>query len=265
MSLFLTQIDISLIVLMASTERTPEEEVHITRPSWSKPEVKRLGKDDFFKENIKFRWVGRKCLLGIDNQGHCCCCWAFTSTEAITAAYALKNKREIVSLSKQQLIDCMYTKYKKPSYFADLGEKECFPCSYNKAYKFAMDYGITLETKYPFMEERGKCECQTEMGVYMGPTEHEIAQVRQKKTEGQVVGKHAIKPSASSTKCFFYSLMKNAQLRKALPCNRTPNLPVHLNGDDKRKCKRLVERRRKGNGGFRLRELMFQTRDSSPI
>lgn len=50
MSLFLTQIDISLIVLMASTERTPEEEVHITRPSWSKPEVKRLGKDDFFKE-----------------------------------------------------------------------------------------------------------------------------------------------------------------------------------------------------------------------
>nr|XP_025885793.1 cysteine proteinase 5 [Solanum lycopersicum] len=192
MSLFLTQIDISLIVLMASTERTPEEEVHITRPSWSKPEVKRLGKDDFFKENIKFRWVGRKCLLGIDNQGHCCtylsvfffysitsfkyeliitnssslcegCCWAFTSTEAITAAYALKNKREIVSLSKQQLIDCMYTKYKKPSYFADLGEKECFPCSYNKAYKFAMDYGITLETKYPFMEERGKCECQTEM------------------------------------------------------------------------------------------------------
>uniref|UniRef100_M0ZU85 Jumonji domain protein n=1 Tax=Solanum tuberosum TaxID=4113 RepID=M0ZU85_SOLTU len=177
------------------------------------------------------------------------CCWAFTSTEAITAAYALKNKREIVPLSKQQLIDCMYTKYKKPSYFADLGEKECFPCSYNKAYKFAMDYGITVETKYPFMEERGKCECQSEMriikingfqrvselikeleekaiekldekeiieklirqqpitcaalhvpslqlhrgkGVYMGPTENEIAQVRQKETEGQVVGKHAM-------------------------------------------------------------------------
>ncbi|KAK6794773.1 hypothetical protein RDI58_008226 [Solanum bulbocastanum] len=76
-------------VSMASTlptQRMPEEELHITRPSWSKPEVKRLGKDNFFKENIKFRWVGRKCLLEIDNQGHCCCCWAFTSTEAITAA-----------------------------------------------------------------------------------------------------------------------------------------------------------------------------------
>lgn len=221
MSLFLTQIDISLIVLMASTERTPEEEVHITRPSWSKPEVKRLGKDDFFKEvhdidelidvflnlfklladlDIVFQilrilnfdgWeenvflgliikvivvrifqffffysiTSFKYELIITNSSSSCegCCWAFTSTEAITAAYALKNKREIVSLSKQQLIDCMYTKYKKPSYFADLGEKECFPCSYNKAYKFAMDYGITLETKYPFMEERGKCECQTEI------------------------------------------------------------------------------------------------------
>ncbi|KAH0690022.1 hypothetical protein KY289_017380 [Solanum tuberosum] len=170
----------------SSTERMPEEEVHITRPSWSKPEVKRLGKDNFFKEeeNVFLESIIKAIVVR--------CCWAFTSTEAITAAYALKNKREIVSLSKQQLIDCMYTKYKKPSYFADLGEKECFPCSYNKAYKFVMDYGITVETKYPFMEERGKCECQSEMGVYMGPTENEIAQVKQKETEGQVVGKHAM-------------------------------------------------------------------------
>ncbi|XP_049394500.1 ervatamin-B-like [Solanum stenotomum] len=153
------------------------------------------------------------------------CCWAF----AITAAYALKNKREIVSLSKQQLIDCMYTKYKKASYFADLGEKECFSCSYNKAYKFAMDYGITRIIKIngfqrvseliKELEEKAKeklhekeiieklirqqpitcaalhvpsLQLHRGKGVYMGPTENEIAQVRQKETEGQVVGKHAM-------------------------------------------------------------------------
>ncbi|KAG5617464.1 hypothetical protein H5410_017288 [Solanum commersonii] len=49
--------------------------------------------------------------------------------------------------------------------------------------------------------------------------------------------------------------------RKALPCNRKPNLCAHLNGDGKIFCKRLEERRRKGKGGFRPRELIFQTRD----
>ncbi|KAK4734859.1 hypothetical protein R3W88_009120 [Solanum pinnatisectum] len=111
-----------------------------------------------------------------------------------------------------------------------------------------MDYGITVETKYPYMEEgvnvnanlvikingfQRVSELIKELeekakekldekeiieklipqqpitcaalyvpslqptswkgeGVYMGPTENEIAQVRQKETEGQVVGKHAM-------------------------------------------------------------------------
>ncbi|WMV44045.1 hypothetical protein MTR67_037430 [Solanum verrucosum] len=85
------------------------------------------------------------------------CCWAFASTEAIAAAHAFKNK-ETIPLSKQQLVDCIFTRYKKPSWFADLGPKQCFPLSCTKAYEFATDFGIVEETQYPFTEQRGDCK-----------------------------------------------------------------------------------------------------------
>ncbi|XP_015162581.1 ervatamin-B-like [Solanum tuberosum] len=136
----------------------PEERLSIPgRPSCSKPEDEHLAEDLFFKANIGFTLVGKQCLLGVDHQGHCSCCWAFASTEAITAAHAFKNK-ETIPLSKQQLIDCIFTHYKKPSWFADLGPKQCFPSSCTKAYEFATDFGIVEETQYPFTEQRGDCK-----------------------------------------------------------------------------------------------------------
>ncbi|KAH0685138.1 hypothetical protein KY289_016403 [Solanum tuberosum] len=144
---------------IVSTEKMPEERLSIPgRPSYSEPEDEQLGNDSFFIKNIKFTWVGKKFLLGVDDQGNCCCCWAFCSTEAITVAY-LKKKKKLIMLSKQQLINCMYTFYEKPDWFADLEKKECYPCSYNKAYTFAKDRGIVAETMYPFTEQRGECEC----------------------------------------------------------------------------------------------------------
>ncbi|KAK4374402.1 hypothetical protein RND71_005079 [Anisodus tanguticus] len=98
----------------------------------------------------------------------------------------------------------MYTKNEKPSSFADLGESECFPYSYNKAYKFVMDYGITVETKYPFMD-RGVNR------VYMGPTEDENAEVRKKLSEGEEVGKHAMLiVGYGEEKGVEFSLVKNS-------------------------------------------------------
>ncbi|XP_049378392.1 uncharacterized protein LOC125843225 [Solanum stenotomum] len=165
-----------------STGKMPEERLSIPgRPSCSKPEDEHLVEDLFFKTNIRFTLVGKQCLLGVDHQGHCCrcnffifsftwfhylwvfllrstaCCWAFASTEAITAAHAFKNK-ETIPLSKQQLVDCIFIHYKKPSWFADLGPKQCFPSSCTKAYEFATDFGIVEETQYPFTEQRGDCK-----------------------------------------------------------------------------------------------------------
>ncbi|XP_070049922.1 uncharacterized protein [Nicotiana tomentosiformis] len=110
---------------------------------------------------IEFSWMGKDCLLEVDDQGHCCCCWAFAATKAITAAHAHING-EIVPLSKQHLLDCMYTHYNKPTWFEYLEENECFPCSYAKAYTFARDHGIVKEVKYPFTEQRSECHGPSE-------------------------------------------------------------------------------------------------------
>ncbi|KAG5617465.1 hypothetical protein H5410_017289 [Solanum commersonii] len=120
----------------SSTERMPEEEVHITRPSWSKPEVKRLGKDNFFKERIiKINGFQRVSELIKELEEK--------------AKEKLHEKEIIEKLIRQQPITC------------------------------AALHVPSLQL------HRGK-------GVYMGPTENEIAQVKQKETEGQVVGKHAM-------------------------------------------------------------------------
>lgn len=92
------------------------------------------------------------------------CYWAFCSTEAITVAY-LKKKKKLITLSKQQLINCMYNFYEKPKWFGKLKKNECYPCSYNKAYIFAKDLGIVAETRYPFTEQRGECECPSSKEV----------------------------------------------------------------------------------------------------
>ncbi|XP_049410320.1 probable cysteine protease RD21B [Solanum stenotomum] len=58
----------------------------LTEPRVSVPEDPAIAQLSFFRK-VKFTWVGKNCLLGVDNQGKYGICWAYASTEAITAAY----------------------------------------------------------------------------------------------------------------------------------------------------------------------------------
>ncbi|OIT39001.1 PREDICTED: cysteine proteinase COT44-like [Nicotiana attenuata] len=136
------------------------------RPSCSRPEDPDLYKDDFFQK-AAFSWVGKECLLAIDHQGTCNCCWAFSGAEAITAAYAIKNK-EVIPLSKQQLIDCT------PNYYTVRSLKSvekktsaCYTAHYNLVYEFAKDYGIVEESAYEYNEMRGDCVHPTARTVFI--------------------------------------------------------------------------------------------------
>ncbi|KAG5593402.1 hypothetical protein H5410_043916 [Solanum commersonii] len=152
-----------------STGKMPEERLSIPgRPNCSKPEDERtLGGRPFLQDKcmiiaflivLDLPWLENNVFSGwIIKDIAVACCWAFASTEAITAAHAFKNK-ETIPLSKQQLVDCIFIHYKKPSWFADLGPKQCFPSSCTKAYEFATDFGIVEETQYPFTEQRGDCK-----------------------------------------------------------------------------------------------------------
>ncbi|KAH0666669.1 hypothetical protein KY285_027875 [Solanum tuberosum] len=98
----------------------------LTEPRVSVPEDPAIAQLSFFRK-VKFTWVGKNCLLGVDNQGKYGICWAYASTEAITAAYAIL-KGEVIPLSKQLAVG-------------------------------RLDYGIISEQVYPYTGIRNTCKC----------------------------------------------------------------------------------------------------------
>ncbi|XP_027767527.1 cysteine protease-like [Solanum pennellii] len=134
-------------------------------------------------------WIGFESIVIGCASG---CCWAFACTGSITALDAIIRKREVIPLSKQQLLDCMFKHYPMPELEAKLERRECFGLSRRMAYIFAKEQGIVEESKYHYIMERSKCKCPRDANIvkidghkeidmektsnkeiYMGPTEEE--------------------------------------------------------------------------------------------
>lgn len=61
-------------------------------------------------ENIKYvpnsiDWEEKNKVSSVKNQGQCGSCWAFSATEAVESAWAIK-KNQLYNLSEQELVDC---------------------------------------------------------------------------------------------------------------------------------------------------------------
>ncbi|KAH0637136.1 hypothetical protein KY289_037051 [Solanum tuberosum] len=101
-------------------------------------------------------WVGKGCLSAVEDQGKCPTCWAFVAAEAISALYYIKfNKMKL--LSKQHVIDCLFTVIKEPKEVQYYKETECYPSHYNKYFQYAIEKGVYSDESYPYHEKREKC------------------------------------------------------------------------------------------------------------
>ena len=91
-------------------------------------------------------WVEQGAVTPIKNQGSCGSCWSFSATGAMEGAYFIKSQ-SLVSLSEQQLVDCSST----------IGNMGCNGGSMNASFMYANQYGMELETTYPYTGVTGTC------------------------------------------------------------------------------------------------------------
>jgi len=94
-----------------------------------------------------FDWSTKSSSIAfVKNQGHCGCCYAFGSTNAIEALAFIKTGQNL-TLSPQQVIDCSTTiKY---------SNNGCNGGSTWNVYTYVQDWGITSEAIYPFISVNG--------------------------------------------------------------------------------------------------------------
>merc|ERR1719186_2104595 len=97
------------------------------------------------KENpdvVDFREDGL--VTPVKDQGDCGSCWAFSASGAMEGAWA-KSKGELVSLSEQQLLDCVEG-------------SDCGGGFENDAFRYVIENGIQSEESYEYRGVEGQCQ-----------------------------------------------------------------------------------------------------------
>lgn len=117
-------------------------------------------------------WVSVGAVTPVKNQEQCGSCWAFSTTGAVEGAWFLA-KRELVSLSEQQLVDCSTAQ----------GNQGCNGGLMDYGFQYIISNGgITTEAEYPYTatgpntcEASGKPVAATLSGYQDVPTNSDAA------------------------------------------------------------------------------------------
>jgi len=92
-------------------------------------------------------WRNQGAVSAIRNQGQCGACWAFASAAALEGLKQIKKGGSVQVYSPQQLIDCS----------GSYGNQGCNGGTMVATYQYTKNYGIELESAYPFQASRGSC------------------------------------------------------------------------------------------------------------
>ena len=95
---------------------------------------------------INYDWKEKNKVSSVKNQLQCGGCWAFSASEAIESAWAIKNN-VLYNLSEQELIDCS-TSY---------GNQGCSGGSMDLAFKYVIDKGLCTNLSYPYVAQDELC------------------------------------------------------------------------------------------------------------
>ncbi|PKA50331.1 KDEL-tailed cysteine endopeptidase CEP2 [Apostasia shenzhenica] len=93
-------------------------------------------------------WRKKGAVTAVKNQGCSDCCWIFAAVAAVEGIVMIKKKK-LIRLSEQQLLDCITVDFRDKQRVSGLIEW---------AFDYIMEYGITLEAKYPYTSVKGCCK-----------------------------------------------------------------------------------------------------------
>jgi len=93
----------------------------------------------------KYDWRKHNKVSSVKNQESCGSCWAFSATEAVEGAWAIKHN-VLFNLSQQELVDCSYK------------NKGCNGGSMDQAFEFIIENGLCTNLSYPYVAQQEVCQ-----------------------------------------------------------------------------------------------------------
>lgn len=145
---YLSQAEIAAEYLTVNVDKTPIFIPKITQKVTSiSPSIRTaqnstislLSTIDSSKSNINIDWRNKNVISGVKNQGSCGGCWAFAAVAQLQSYFAMKSSLNL-SFSEQQLIDCS-------KQYGNIG---CEGGMMDNAFRYVIDYGITINSNYPY-------------------------------------------------------------------------------------------------------------------